>query len=121
MHRPRIFHPCVQNLLVRDASPQDFSSLRTKSSRQGCIAPGFFISADRIQKRYPQVIVSYFAILKIYDTITDQIKTTFLILRAEALEKLLKKANSKEDYDEIADDIFKLREQRDKCTKLSRP
>ena len=48
MHRPRIFHPCRQNLLVRDASPRDFSSLQTESSRQGCIAPGFFILADRI-------------------------------------------------------------------------
>ena len=51
MHRPRIFHPCRQNLLVRDASPRDFSSLQTESLRQGCIAPGFFIPADRIQKR----------------------------------------------------------------------
>ena len=48
MHRPEIFHPCRQNLRVRDASPQDFSSLQTDSSRQGCIAPGFFIPADRI-------------------------------------------------------------------------
>ncbi len=48
MHRSRIFHPCRQNLLVRDASPQDFSSLQTKSPRQGCIAPRFFIPADRI-------------------------------------------------------------------------
>ena len=48
MHRSRIFHPCRKNLLVRDASPQDFSSLQTKSSRQGCIAPGFFIPADKI-------------------------------------------------------------------------
>ena len=43
MHRPRIFHPCRQNLLGRDASPQDFSSLQTESLRQGCIASGFFI------------------------------------------------------------------------------
>ena len=48
MHRPGIFHPCGQNLLVRDASPRDFSSLQTKSLRQGCIAPGFFIPVDRI-------------------------------------------------------------------------
>ena len=48
MHRPEIFHPCRQNLLVRDASPQDFSSLQTESPRQGCIAPAFFILADRI-------------------------------------------------------------------------
>jgi len=48
MHRPGIFHPCRQNLLVRDASPRDFSSLQTESSRQGCIAPAFFILADRI-------------------------------------------------------------------------
>ena len=48
MHRPGIFHPCRQNLLGRDASPQDFSSLQTEFSRQGCIAPGFFILADRI-------------------------------------------------------------------------
>ena len=31
-------------------------------------------------------------------------------------KELLKKANSKEAYDEIADEIFKLREQREKCT-----
>ena len=65
MHHPGIFHPCRQNLLVRDASPRDFSSLQTESPRQGymapafsslqtesprqgCIAPGFFILADRI-------------------------------------------------------------------------
>lgn len=48
MRHPRIFHPCRQNLLVRDASSQDFSSLQTEFSRQGCIAPGFFILADRI-------------------------------------------------------------------------
>ena len=48
MHRSGIFHPCRQNLLVRDASSRVFSSLQTKSSRQGCIAPGFFIPADRI-------------------------------------------------------------------------
>ena len=34
--------------LHRDASPWDFSSLQTKSPRQGCIASGFFIPADRI-------------------------------------------------------------------------
>ena len=48
MHRPEIFHPCRQNLLARDASPRDFSSLQTESSWQGCIAPGFFIPADKI-------------------------------------------------------------------------
>ena len=48
MHRHGIFHPCRPNLLVRDASPQDFSSLQTESPRQGCIDPGFFILADRI-------------------------------------------------------------------------
>ena len=48
MHRPRIFHPCRQNFLGRDASPLDFSSLQTEPPRQGCIAPGFFIPADRI-------------------------------------------------------------------------
>ena len=48
MHRPKIFHPCRQNFLVRDASPRDFSSLQTESPRQGCITPGFFIPADRI-------------------------------------------------------------------------
>ena len=48
MHRPGIFHPCRQNLLGRDASPWDFSSLQTEPSRQGCIATGFFIPADRI-------------------------------------------------------------------------
>ena len=31
-------------------------------------------------------------------------------------KELLKKANNKEAYDEIADQIFKLREQREKCT-----
>ena len=34
----------------------------------------------------------------------------------ELQEELLKKANNKEAYDEIADEIFKLREQREKCT-----
>ena len=34
----------------------------------------------------------------------------------ELQKELLKKANSKEAYDEIADEIFKLREQREKCT-----
>ena len=48
MHRPGIFHPCRQNLLVKDASPRHFSSLQTESPRQGCISPGFFIPADRI-------------------------------------------------------------------------
>ena len=48
MHRPGIFHPCRQNLLGRDASTRDFSSLRAKSSRQGCIDPGFFIPPDKI-------------------------------------------------------------------------
>ncbi len=48
MHRHGIFHPCRQNFLGRDASPRDFSSLQTKSPRQGCIVPGFFILADRI-------------------------------------------------------------------------
>ena len=48
MHRPGIFHLCRQNLLGRDASPRDFSSLQKESPRQGCIAPGFFIPADRI-------------------------------------------------------------------------
>ena len=48
MHRPGIFHPCRQNFLGRDASPWDFSSLQTESSRQRCITPGFFIPADRI-------------------------------------------------------------------------
>ena len=37
--------------------------------------------------------------------------------RLQELQKeLLKKANNKEAYDEIADKIFKLREQREKCT-----
>ena len=37
--------------------------------------------------------------------------------RLQRLQKeLLKKANNKEAYDEIADEIFKLREQREKCT-----
>ena len=47
MHRHGIFHPCRKNLLVRDASLLNFSSLQTESSRQGCIAPGFFIPADK--------------------------------------------------------------------------
>ena len=34
----------------------------------------------------------------------------------ELQRELLKKANNKEAYDEIADQIFKLREQREKCT-----
>lgn len=34
----------------------------------------------------------------------------------ELQKELLKKANNKEAYDEIADQIFKLREQREKCT-----
>ena len=37
--------------------------------------------------------------------------------RLQELQKeLLKKANNKEAYDKIADEIFKLREQRKKCT-----
>lgn len=37
--------------------------------------------------------------------------------RLQVLQKeLLKKANNKEPYDVIADEIFKLREQREKCT-----
>lgn len=37
--------------------------------------------------------------------------------RLQELQKvLLKKSNNKEAYDEIADEIFKLREQREKCT-----
>gem|GEM_PF-5164257 len=48
MHRHGIFHPCRQNLLVRDASPRHFSSLQTEFPRQRCIVPGFFIPADRI-------------------------------------------------------------------------
>ena len=51
MHRPGIFHPCRKNLLGRDASPRDFSSLLTESLRQGCIAPGFFIPADRSSRK----------------------------------------------------------------------
>ena len=34
----------------------------------------------------------------------------------ELQKKLLKKVNNKEAYDEVADEIFKLREQREKCT-----
>ena len=34
----------------------------------------------------------------------------------ELQKKLLKKANNKEAYDEVADEIFKLREQHEKCT-----
>ena len=37
--------------------------------------------------------------------------------KLQSLQKeLFKKANNKEAYDEIADEIFKLREQREKCT-----
>ena len=37
--------------------------------------------------------------------------------RLQELQKvLLKKSNNKEAYDEIADEIFKLRERREKCT-----
>ncbi len=37
--------------------------------------------------------------------------------RLQVLQKaLLKKANNKEAYDEIADEVFKLREQQEKCT-----
>ena len=37
--------------------------------------------------------------------------------RLQELQKeLLKKANNKEAYDKIADEIFKLRDQREKCT-----
>lgn len=63
MHRPRIFHPCRQNLLVRDASsqdfsscrqnflgrdasPRDFSSLRTESPRQRCIVSAIMPQAS---------------------------------------------------------------------------
>lgn len=42
----------------------------------------------------------------------DGIDKQLLVLQKE----LLKKANNKEAYDEIADQIFKLREQREKCT-----
>ena len=41
-------HPCRQNLPARDAPPRDFSSLQIKFPRQGCIALGFFIPADKI-------------------------------------------------------------------------
>ena len=51
MHRPEIFHPCGQNLLVRDAPPQDFSSLQTEALHQGCIVPGFFIPSDRSSRK----------------------------------------------------------------------
>ena len=34
----------------------------------------------------------------------------------ELPKELLKKANNKEAYDEIADEVFKLREHREKCT-----
>ena len=51
MHRPGIFHPCRKNLLGKDASPQDFSSLQTESLRQGCIAPGFFICRQNLLGR----------------------------------------------------------------------
>ena len=90
-----LMHPAFAFLKRKDYYFHPGSSLQAKSSHQGCIAPGFFIPADRIQKRYPQVIVSYFAILKIYDTITNQIKTTFLILRAGVLESFSKKPITK--------------------------
>lgn len=43
---------------------------------------------------------------------TDEINERLQELQKE----LLKKANNKEAYDETADDIFQLREQREKCT-----
>ena len=43
---------------------------------------------------------------------TDEINERLQELQKE----LLKKSNNKEAYDEIADDIFQLREQREKCT-----
>ena len=48
MHRPGIFHPCRQNLLVKGYIAPGFFIPADKSPRQGCIAPGFFIPADRI-------------------------------------------------------------------------
>ena len=36
--------------------------------------------------------------------------------RKNSQKSFSKKANNKEAYDEIADEIFKLREQREKCT-----
>ena len=41
-------HLYRQNLLGRDASPRDFSSLQTESPRHGCVVPEVFIPADRI-------------------------------------------------------------------------
>ena len=46
MHHPGIFHPCGQNLPTRDASPRDFSSLQTKSSRQGYIASAIILQTS---------------------------------------------------------------------------
>ena len=41
-------HPVFAFLKRKDYYSQPDSSLQTKSSRQGCIAPGFFIPADKI-------------------------------------------------------------------------
>ena len=56
---------------------------------------------------------------KLVKVIRNALKTTAdgIDERLQELQKeLLKKANSKEAYDEIADEIFKLREQHEKCT-----
>ena len=41
-------NPSVSKISLPLQSPRDFSSLQTKSPRQGCIASGFFIPAERI-------------------------------------------------------------------------
>ena len=43
-----LIHPVFAFLKRKDYYFQPDSSLQTKSPRQGCIAPGFFISADKI-------------------------------------------------------------------------
>ena len=60
----------------------------------------------QLQQNIAQVIRASAAIT------TDGIDEQLMDLQKE----LLKKANNKEAYDEIADQIFKLREQREKCT-----
>ena len=44
----KLIHPVFAFLKRKDYYSQPNSSLRTKSSRQGCIALGFFIPADKI-------------------------------------------------------------------------
>ena len=86
MHRPGIFHPCRQNLLVRDASLRDFSSLQAKSPRQGCIAPRFFIPAGKIfSSGMHRPRIFHPSRQKLF--IRDASSQDFSSLQTEALEK----------------------------------